>query len=223
MRSAVQLSLSIASILYATVGHAIFADEAYQTDYHHALLGFPQAHATFFHRPSPASKASLLFTLSERLVLGAVNPKDGAIIWRQQLADQAQNQTAVSLLRAGEGGDTLVTAVGGVTTSWDARDGRLGWQRRGNARIKSLDITEGDRDVLIFTEGQSRNAVRRLSADTGAILWEHNDSRSAIKAVSATGKVCQANSLQRRLALRCLVFQGERILDFASFSAAKRV
>ena len=62
---------------------AIFVDEVNDIDFHHALLGVPSPQSTFFHRPSSSSNASLLYTLSDRLVLGAVNPKDGSLVWRQ--------------------------------------------------------------------------------------------------------------------------------------------
>lgn len=189
MRLSAPALLSIASVFFAIVGQAIFADEAYQTDYHHALLGLPQPHATFFHRPSPASKASLLYTLSERLVLGAVNPKDGAVIWRQQLADQTQNHTALGLLRAGEGGDTLVTAVGEIVNCWDATDGRLTWQWRGNGRIKSLEIIEGERDVLTLSEADHDVVVTKFAAETGAVLWQHKDARFVTGTVSGVSRV----------------------------------
>ena len=178
MRPTAPFFLSVAS-LYATLGHAIFADEAHQIDYHHALLGLPQAHSTFFHRPSPASKASLLYTLSERLVLGAVNPKDGRTVWRQQLADEAQNQTTPSLLYTGEGGDALVTAIGGTVSSWDAADGRLKWHRRGYGQLKSLEVTGRAQDVFVLSKAQGLDViVQRLAAETGAVLWEHHDPRS---------------------------------------------
>jgi outer membrane protein assembly factor BamB len=173
--------LQIVSLSYAAVGNAIFADEAYQTDYHHALLGFPQAHTTFFHRPSAASKASLLYTLSERFVLGAVNPKDGAVIWRQRLTDRAQNETGPGLLKGEEGGDTLVSAVYGKVQTWDATDGRLVWEWVGDERIQGLEIVEGERDVIAFSGGHGTTAtVRRLVADTGETRWKHTDARFAV-------------------------------------------
>ena len=178
MRPSAAFLLVVASILYANLGYAIFADEAYQTDYHHALLGLPQAQATLFHRPSPVSKASLLYTLSEKLVLGAVNPKDGTIIWRQQLADQRGNGTTSGLLCAGEGGDTLVTAVGDTVSSWDATDGRLSWQWKCSGRIKSLVVTEGRGDILVLSDAQgAKGLVQKLAADSGALVWEYRDSR----------------------------------------------
>ena len=181
MRLCAPILLPIATILYATLCHAIFADEAYQTDSHHALLGLPQAHTTFFHRPSAASKASLLYTLSEKLVLGAINPKDGAVIWRQRLADQAENNTAHGLLKAREGGDTLVSAVNGKVQAWDATDGRLVWEWDGGYETKVVDLTlsaEGGNNVLVLSRGEDSGfIVRKFLADTGDIIWESSDLR----------------------------------------------
>ena len=181
MRLCAPILLPIVALIYASLCHAIFADEAYQTDSHHALLGPPQAHTTFFHRPSAASKASLLYTLSEKLVLGAINPKDGAVIWRQRLADPAQNHTSPGLLRAGEGGDTLISAVGGKVQAWDATDGRLVWEWDGGIGTKVVNITlsvEGGKYsyVLVLCEGEGSSAVvRNLAADTGEVSWESSD------------------------------------------------
>ena len=181
MRLCAPILLPLAAVLYASLCHAIFADEAYQTDSHHALLGLPQAHTTFFHRPSAESKASLLYTLSEKLVLGAINPKDGAVIWRQRLADPAQNCTTPGLLRAGEGGDTLISAVDGKVQAWDATDGRLAWEWDNGASTKVVDITpsaDGGICVLIQSEGEGSSfAVRKLAADTGNSIWESGDGR----------------------------------------------
>ena len=58
---------------------AVFADEAWTVDYHHALLGEPREETTFFHQPNPISRASLIYSLSEEGVLGAINPRDGRI------------------------------------------------------------------------------------------------------------------------------------------------
>lgn len=180
MRICASNFLSVTAVFYASFGHAIFADEAYQTDSHHALLGLPQAHTTFFHRPSAASKASLLYTLSEKLVLGAINPKDGAVIWRQRLADPAQNNTS-GLLKAGEGGDTLISAVNGKVQKWDATDGRLVWEWDGGEERKVVDVTpsaEGGKNVLSLSEGEGSSfVVRNLAADTGDVLWEFSDPR----------------------------------------------
>ena len=194
MHFGAQNILAVVSLFFATLGHAIFADEAYQVDYHHALLGVPQPRTTFFHRPSIASKASLLYTLSNRLVLGAVNPKDGSIIWRQQLVDRAQNETVPGFMKAGEGGKTLVTAIGETVESWDATDGRLTWQWKGNGTIKSLETTERGNDVIVLSEATDTLViVRKISTETGAVLWEHRDTRSVNLCKTVLRRTCRAD------------------------------
>ena len=183
MRLCAPLLLPIAAVFYASLCHAIFADEAYQTDSHHALLGPPQAHTTFFHRPSAASKASLLYTLSERLVLGAINPKDGAVIWRQRLDDQARNYTRPGLLRAAEGSDALVSAVDDRVQVWDATDGRSVWEWDVGDGTQVVDVTpsadSGQSILVICKRENSSFVVTNLAADTGKVLWESVDSRYA--------------------------------------------
>src|SRR5271156_785894 len=71
--------------LYVASVYAIFTDEAYHIDYHHALLGVPERHNLLFRRPHASSNASLLYAVSDKAVLGAINPRDGALLWRQPL------------------------------------------------------------------------------------------------------------------------------------------
>ena len=114
-------------------------------------------------------------------MLGAVNPKDGAVIWRQRLADPAQNYSTPGLLRAGEGDDTLVSAVDGKVQAWDATDGRLVWEWDGGDGTKVVDVkpsAEGGKYVLVLSEGEgSTFVVRKLAADDGKVVWESGDSR----------------------------------------------
>ena len=116
-------------------------------------------------------------------MLGAINPKDGAVIWRQRLADPAQSHSSPGLLRAGEGDDTLVSAVDGKVQAWDATDGRLVWEWDGGDGTKVVDVkpsAEGGKYVLVLSEGEgSTFAVRELAADDGKIVWESGDSRYA--------------------------------------------
>lgn len=155
-------------------------DEAYQTDYHYSLLGFPQPHTTFFHRPSAASKASLLYTLSERNVVGAVNPKDGSIVWRQRLLDSASNQTTEGFLKAGEGEDTIISAVNDDIQAWDAADGRQVWGWKANGQVKGLEVLESHgkaKDVIALSAEGTKGVVRKLEATTGEVAWEYSDER----------------------------------------------
>lgn len=208
MRLCAPIVLPVITLLsfYTSFCLAIFADEAYQTDYHHSLLGFPQAHTTFFHRPSAASKASLLYTLSERCVLGAVNPKDGSVVWRHPLSDLVQNITAPGLLAAGEGATTLVSAVDSKVQVWDATDGRLVWEWESDGGTKALEISaasDGKDGVLILSDGEtSSSVVRKLAADTGDLLWEFTDGRYVfyLQLTGSSGAVA-ANGLKWRCTL----------------------
>ena len=152
--------------------HAILADEAYHVDYHHALLGIPQAETTFFHQPSASSSASLLYTISDKAILGAVNPKDGSVVWRQSLADSLpeppsvvedvvkmadeEQQKALSIgpakagLIAEEGSSFVVSYYGSAVSAWDAMNGKLAWQRfmPQGQHVKSAQLISSGRDVL---------------------------------------------------------------------------
>ncbi|KAI9684836.1 MAG: hypothetical protein M1829_000211 [Trizodia sp. TS-e1964] len=160
---------------------AVFVDDAYQSDFHLALMGIPQQSCTFFHRPHSASKASLLYTLSEKHILGAVNPKDGSLVWRQNLA-LFSNGTQ-SFLKAGEGDATIVSALGSDVSSWDALSGKLVWSSRfAGASAKSLVVMEledahhaGDKDVLVLFNQEAGGIVRKLSGETGEVIWEYED------------------------------------------------
>ena len=178
--------LSIAT-LFALPTAAIYADEAYQVDYHSPLLGLPQPHTTFFHRPSTNSKAALIYTLSERYILGVVNPKDGVLLWRQRLLDEGQNCSAPGLLKAGQGADIVISAVEGSVQAWDAIDGRLAWGSRGYGKVKALEVLPEavfEKDILVAYEVDGVKAiVKRLAASTGAVKWTHEDARWVSKRI----------------------------------------
>ncbi|KAF2104264.1 DUF1620-domain-containing protein [Rhizodiscina lignyota] len=157
---------------------AVFADDAFQIDHHVPLLGLPQSHTTFFHQPYAKSKASLLYTLSDKAVLGAINPRDGAIVWRQALAGPANSSNI--FLRAGDGQDVVVSGVNNNIAAWAASDGRLIWSRNlGNALVHDLEIIElpdakGNGDVLIlYNDGHP--VVQRLDGGSGNVKWEYID------------------------------------------------
>lgn len=163
---------------------AVFVDEAYHTDYHHALLGLPQQHTTFFHRPQAASKASLLYTLSEKNILGAVNPKDGSLVWRQSLAPASD--PSPSFLRAGEDEEVVISAVGQEVRAWGALDGRLLWGNEfsdGNATdLEVIETIDGGdmkvtKDCVVLFGREGQGTVRRLRGDTGEVIWEFHDRR----------------------------------------------
>jgi outer membrane protein assembly factor BamB len=174
----------ITALLVPSVVLAVFADEAYQIDYHHALLGIPQEDNTFVHQPVASSKASLLYTHKDKSLLGAVNPKDGSIVWRQQVHSAVNSSAAV--LRAGNDGDVVATGTDGQVAAWAASDGRLIWSHdfAEKAQIKDVKFLElkgdgsttGAKDVLVLYLG-SQAVVERRDADTGDLKWSFTDAR----------------------------------------------
>ncbi|MDI1493061.1 MAG: hypothetical protein OHK93_004845 [Ramalina farinacea] len=172
------LSILSSLVLFCLeLSSAIYADEAYQIDYQHALLGVPQFYTTFFHRPSANSKASLLYTLSESGIVGAKNPKDGTILWRQRIGEEGQTYAGKGFLKAGENSNVIYSALGGKLDAWDAVDGRLAWSWQGEETVRALEIRgQGSNDALIVTEGRNEKvSVRCFSSDTGRLRWEYTD------------------------------------------------
>ena len=117
------LPLITAIYLLLTSTIAVFVDEAWNIDHHYALLGQPSEKTTFFHQPSSNSRASLIYTVSAKGILGAVNPRDGSVVWRQRLLTNGTNLLA-SHLRAGQGQETVVSGIGNNVAAWSAADGR---------------------------------------------------------------------------------------------------
>ncbi|KFY11751.1 hypothetical protein V492_04276 [Pseudogymnoascus sp. VKM F-4246] len=183
MRASLPMGLLSLALSLLPPTTAVFADEAYTTDYQYSLLGLPLPSTTFFHRPQADPKAaSLLYTLSDLGVLGAVNPGTGALVWRQFLAAQA-NRTVESLagervvghLRGVEAENRVLSALGGNVNSWDAVTGREVWgnEFEGSARDVEVLGTEGEeKDALVLFEGVKGSVVRRLDGNTGAVKWE---------------------------------------------------
>ena len=181
------LALALAWLaLFLQTALAVFADDAYSVDYHLALLGLPQQQASFFHQPYQASKASLLYTLSERNLLGAINPRDGTLVWRQLL--QSTSNATRSFLRAGEDADTVVTATDGQVAAWSAADGRVVWTHSlEDVLVHGLEVLELDtgkgrsedgKDIVLLV-GNSNPSVRSLDGTSGRIKWEYKDTRYA--------------------------------------------
>ena len=156
-------------------------DEAYQIDYHHALIGTPQRHKTFFYRPSAASKASLLYTLSDKNILGVVNPKDGALVWRQWLSSSPSNGTeSRSFLKAIDGENTVVSAIGSIVRAWDAADGRQVWEWEGIGEVRCLSIVDlagQSKDVLVLHEHEGKAVMTRLEGSAGLVVWQKSEER----------------------------------------------
>ena len=158
---------------------AIFADEAWNIDYHQPLLGLPKEETTLFHQPNPASKASLIYTLSEEGVLGAVNPRDGSIVWRQSLSSSS-GASGTGFLRGGHGQDAVVSGIGHEVSAWSAADGRLAWSRRLPGPLEDVEILElvdgsdaTTKDAIVLTSGE-QPAIHRLDGASGDLKWTQN-------------------------------------------------
>lgn len=182
----------------------VFIDEAFSVDFHHALLGAPQPHTTFFHKPHLSSNASLLYTLSDKAVLGAVNPRDGSIVWRQSIAESPLDGTTRSYLVAGRSDGKVTAAAEKQVTAWDASDGRLVWTHtvQGDSRVAGLQVVPvvgssadgGVQDVVLLTRPEKDGgsyAVTRLGGDGSGERWHHNDpdtKHDAVVAIASSPK-----------------------------------
>ncbi|KAK8074895.1 hypothetical protein PG997_009558 [Apiospora hydei] len=170
------LPLSALSVLLALPAavRAVFQDEVGHIDYHYELLGVPQRETTFFHRPRRQDKASLLYTLSDLGVLGAVNPSTSSVVWRQLLQGNITN--GAGYLRAGEDATWVASAMGSSTQAWDAPTGRNLWSLDFDGRAKDLEImelTESDhKDVLVLYEEEGATVARRIHGLQGHVVWE---------------------------------------------------
>ncbi|EPE35026.1 Quinoprotein alcohol dehydrogenase-like protein [Glarea lozoyensis ATCC 20868] len=159
---------------------AVYSDEAYSVDYHHELLGLPLPHTTFFYRPRKDDKASLIYTLSDLGVLGAVNPGVGTVVWRQLLADY-EGLPQPGFLRPIEGENTVVSAIGSRVDAWDALSGKSVWGTsfEGAARdVEVMEIAAGSteaKDVLALFEEGGTTYLRKLKGTTGDVVWEFKD------------------------------------------------
>jgi len=161
---------------------AIFEDDAYHIDFHYALLGLPKHEATFFQKPYAGSKASLLYSISQNQTIGAVNPKDGALVWRQHFSTAPLGQ---GHLRSGSEQDTIVSAVGDRIAAWSSSDGRLVWESSVNgAVVEDLEILEQEdgmtineaKDAIVLISGGVQG-VKRLDGKTGQTKWTFEDTR----------------------------------------------
>lgn len=173
-RFMLRLLLVLLAGLVASAG-AVFADEAYNVDFHYALLGLPLKSATFFHQPHPGSKASLLYTLSEKAVVGAVNPKDGNLVWRQSL-DTTEDVSRRPILRPSDGQEVIVAAREGILTAWNAGDGRVVWERKFTnavildvqwAHASSAALASQAREILVLVQDPAVLQVKRINGETG--------------------------------------------------------
>lgn len=153
---------------------AVFRDEVGDVDYHYELIGVPQRETTLFHKPRPEDKASLLYTLSDVGVLGAVNPGSGAVVWRQLVNGNITN--GGGHLRAGDSETWLASAYGNSVHAWEALSGRNIWRKHFDGEVKDMEVMEvtanGNKDVLALYNEDGSSTLRRLSSSDGTLVWE---------------------------------------------------
>jgi len=176
MRLPINLLCLTLSILPSTL--AVFADDAYHVDYHHQLLGIPQPRTTFFHRPRHHDKATLLYTLSDLGVLGAVNPGTGEVVWRQLLTGN-NGSDSEGFLRPVEGENIVVSAIDNRVDAWDAMSGKENWGNIFEGTVKDLEVVETaaggaePKDVLALFGQGGKAHLRRLKGSNGDVIWEY--------------------------------------------------
>ena len=151
-------------LLTATSVVAIFKDDAYHTDWHVPLIGSALPASTFFHCRSVETRASLVYTLTRRSILAAINPKDGELVWRQQLSESQPARSG--LARPGNG--VIVSAVASRVASFSAGNGRLVWENRFAQDMVDLAVTAENAIAALFGDG----TVRLLAEQSGDVAWE---------------------------------------------------
>lgn len=179
------ISQSLLLLGLSSLATAVFQDEVGDIDFHHALFGVPQPETTFFHRPRKDDKASLLYTLGDVGVFGAVNPATGAVVWRHQISENITHNGGGGHLRAPDGEDWVAAAHGNSVQAWNALTGRNVWHAEFAGEVRDLEIMEwtesaARKDVLVLSEEGGDGSVgatvlRRLHGATGAVVWEFRE------------------------------------------------
>lgn len=174
-----RLLLGVAA-LWCTATNALYQDEAGEVDFQHALLGAPEADSTFFFQPTLSSRATLLYTISEKGVIGAVNPKNGSLVWRQKLTTGGScgKQHYRGYLGGANGTNAVVSAYGDTVSAWEAASGRMLWSYGESGCIKRLavpDLVGITQDPVVLIDEDGLTKLVALNGITGRMLWEVKD------------------------------------------------
>ncbi|RPA83232.1 DUF1620-domain-containing protein [Ascobolus immersus RN42] len=153
--------LTTTLVSLTTLTSAIYQDAAYTTDWHIPLLGAPVPDSTFFHTPSIDSKASLIYTLSEQNILGAIKPKDGSLVWRTSLDGKGRGV-------ARKATEKVITGLGGNVEARRAGDGRVVWTNSFPETVQDVRVEASQNVLVLFDDGK----VRRLASGSGDVVWE---------------------------------------------------
>lgn len=167
-------SLVLVGSLLSSSCQAVFQDEAFHTDFQLALFGTAiDPSNIFFHQAATDKPGSLLYTLSNRLVFGAINPKDGAHVWRQQLGQgnvtETEGLVSDAILRKSKDG-RVVSGFRSSIGLWDATNGRAIWE----LNLKDLhvvDLVTLESDGLLVAAFKG-GEVKSFDVNTGELHWE---------------------------------------------------
>ncbi|KAI6250633.1 ER membrane protein complex subunit 1 [Erysiphe necator] len=161
---------------------AILADDAYLVDYHYELLGLPLQETTFFFRPRKDDKATLLYTLSDLNVIGAINPGTGKLVWRQII----DNQDEKGFIRSVDEEDAIITGVGGRVDCWNAMNGIMKWNVEFPGVIRDLQVIKTITNektiqkILVLLEEEEKTVLKLLQCDSGDLIWDLRENNSDI-------------------------------------------
>ncbi|KAJ6257533.1 hypothetical protein Dda_7318 [Drechslerella dactyloides] len=166
--------LLVAGSLLSSSCRAVFSDEAFHTDFQVQLFGTPlDPSSTFFHQAAAGKAGSLLYTLSNRLIIGAINPKDGAQVWRQQLGEGTVSETEplskTAFLRRSKDG-RVVSVLGKAIALWDAANGRAVWEYSSELEAADVITLQTENQLLVAFKG---GEVKAFQLDSGKVLWEN--------------------------------------------------
>ncbi|KIH91615.1 hypothetical protein SPBR_01286 [Sporothrix brasiliensis 5110] len=239
MRSFRALALLVlAASAPAAVDAIVYKDQVGDIDFHHQLVGLPQRDATFFHRPRRDDKASLLYTLSDVGVLGAVNPSSGALVWRQLLGENDDDAAKADAsfgkghVEAVEGEGWLAAGLGHSVHAWNAVSGRSVWWAdfagevadvavAGAADKVDTDTATLRRDVLALLLEDGHVVLRRLTGNDGHVVWEHRETHTgnpSLKIAASADRVYAVSIAPGATGLKVLAVDaktGHRVEDHA--------
>lgn len=166
---------------------AVYRDEVDDVDFHYALVGLPLPHTTFFHRPLREERASLIYSLSDVAVVGAINPSNGNLVWRRQLKPNDHDVAPLSdpgYLVAADGENWLAAASGSSLHALEALTGRTIWQMDFNGSVSDLKLLQTSDtsrlDLLALFRESGISVLRRLHGSTGAVIWETRETGSQL-------------------------------------------
>ncbi|KAF3084501.1 hypothetical protein TWF706_000721 [Orbilia oligospora] len=163
----------LAGSLLSSSCQAVFSDEAFHTDFQVQLFGTAlDPSSTFFHQAAAGKTGSLLYTLSNRLVIGAINPKDGAQVWRQRLGEgtvsESEELSKSAWLRKSKDG-RIVSVFDKAIALWDAATGRAVWEYSASVTVADVITLEAENLLVVALKGGEVKAIKLAS---GEIAWE---------------------------------------------------